>query len=268
MAQDQKPKPDTDAQYRKWLLEEHRCALSEKQELYYESTCARIRSEIAESVFWKDLWAEVLARSEKYLVETKYDLLLTKDEPHIFSKPYASVVDKSFRMNVHRNRNWPRPPANDWVFPNFPFGQVNDLVRTSIVVKYLDGVQIIQEAIESYSKALGYEVHNHYEAREDGYYACHIYITHAISVPTETWETKIIPVKFEVQITTQLQDVIRKLIHKYYVEKRSKKVGAHNTDWKWDYESEEFATNYLGHILHFLEGVIVEIRNKQRGSLT
>jgi hypothetical protein len=30
------------------------------------------------------------------------------------------------------------------------------------------------------------------------------------------------------------------------------------------YKSDEFAINYLGHILHYLEGTIVEIRDKGR----
>ena len=34
--------------------------------------------------------------------------------------------------------------------------------------------------------------------------------------------------------------------------------------WQWDYKSDEFSANYLGHILHYVEGMIVEIREKQK----
>ncbi len=69
-------------------------------------------------------------------------------------------------------------------------------------------------------------------------------------------------VPVEIQITTQLPEVIRKLMHKYYEEKRSKLNT--NTKWQWDYKSNEFSLNYLGHILHYIEGMIMEIREKQR----
>ena len=35
--------------------------------------------------------------------------------------------------------------------------------------------------------------------------------------------------------------------------------------WQWNYKSDEFAANYLGHILHYVEGMIIEIRDKKRG---
>ena len=34
--------------------------------------------------------------------------------------------------------------------------------------------------------------------------------------------------------------------------------------WQWDYTSDEFAANYLGHILHYVEGMIIDIREKQK----
>ena len=34
--------------------------------------------------------------------------------------------------------------------------------------------------------------------------------------------------------------------------------------WQWDYKSDEFTANYLGHILHYVEGRIVELRDKQK----
>lgn len=33
--------------------------------------------------------------------------------------------------------------------------------------------------------------------------------------------------------------------------------------WQWDYESDEFIPNYLGHILHYIEGMIMEVRKRE-----
>lgn len=52
-------------------------------------------------------------------------------------------------------------------------------------------------------------------------------------------------------------------MHKYYEERR-KKVKLNEKDWIWDYKCDEFAANYLGHILHYVEGMIMEIREKQK----
>lgn len=102
-----------------------------------------------------------------------------------------------------------------------------------------------------------------YKAREEGYYAAHFYTKQAFEVPKIDWDTKEIDFSIEIQITTQLQEVIRKLLHKYYERKR--KMGVKPVEkWQWDYTCEEFSTNYLGHILHYVEGMILEIREKQR----
>jgi hypothetical protein len=52
------------------------------------------------------------------------------------------------------------------------------------------------------------------------------------------------------------------LLHKYYEDKR-KGIREEDIKWQWDYKSDELATNYLGHILHYVEGMIMEIREKQ-----
>jgi hypothetical protein len=54
------------------------------------------------------------------------------------------------------------------------------------------------------------------------------------------------------------------MLHLHYEKRREQRAGPESDAWKWDYKSDEFSTNYLGHILHYLEGVIVEIRNKPR----
>lgn len=53
------------------------------------------------------------------------------------------------------------------------------------------------------------------------------------------------------------------MLHKYYEDKR-KGIREEDIKWQWDYKSDEFATNYLGHILHYVEGMIMEIREKQK----
>ena len=102
-----------------------------------------------------------------------------------------------------------------------------------------------------------------FEAREEGYYAAHLYTKQKFEIPKVTWDTEKVEISIEIQITTQLQEVIRKLLHKYYEERR-KKVKKEDVKWQWNYKSDEFIANYLGHILHYIEGMIMEIRGKQK----
>jgi hypothetical protein len=51
------------------------------------------------------------------------------------------------------------------------------------------------------------------------------------------------------------------MLHTHYEDRRMR--AGSSDDWKWDHRSDEFATNYLGHILHYLEGMIVVTRDKQ-----
>ena len=139
-------------------------------------------------------------------------------------------------------------------------------MRTTIAVKYLDGVEFIVNKIKNNSDELGIISKEYYEAREEGYYAAHVYTKLQYEIPKFDLGTEVIENLMEIQITTQLQEIIRKLTHKYYEERREVLKPPGETKWQWNYNSEEFAANYLGHILHYLEGMIMEIREKQKGA--
>jgi hypothetical protein len=49
-----------------------------------------------------------------------------------------------------------------------------------------------------------------------------------------------------------------------YEEMRVKSTKEDNRKWQWNYQSLEFSSNYLGHILHYVEGMILEVRDKQK----
>ncbi len=127
----------------------------------------------------------------------------------------------------------------------------------------MDGVEFLSEKILSHFASHGIDCRLFFEARDEGYYACHLYAKKEVEIPTLTWETEKILVTIELQISTQLQDVIRKMLHNYY-ETRRKQIVKDNSKWQWNYKSDEFSANYLGHILHYVEGMIMEIREKQK----
>ena len=183
-------------------------------------------------------------------------------KPVIVIKPFASLVLKTYRKNILDNKNWPTEPQEGWILPTNWFTRINDIVRTLIEVKYLDGVGFMIEKIKSQCELSHISCNVFLEAREEGYYAAHLYLKQNFEIPRENWDTEKVDVSIELQITTQLQEVIRTVLHDYYENRRQKPKD--EVKWQWEYQSNEFAVRYLGHILHYVEGMIVDIRDKQK----
>jgi len=262
-------RPDTIPKYITWLAKEHDVHVSARTKNHYESAVARMLSEVESSSFWMQLSTDLRNYHERYLLDTGYDLLLqaTPVKLELLTKPYESLLLKSFRRNILDNALWPGEPKDGWVLPSNWFSQVGDLVRARLVVKYLDGITFVIDRVKEVADKTGCPCDVALEAREEGYYAAHLGIGQKVEIPKVNWDTETITTSFEIQLTTQLQDVIGRLLHKYYEERRSRSPAAPQASkWQWDYQSEEFVANYLGHILHYVEGMIMDVRSRQAAS--
>lgn len=257
-------KPKYPDEYKEWVRRCLNVSISTDEENYYNSVTERIRNIFIESEFWKCLLTDLREFDAEYEIERKYKLFTSTQHPKIEIKPYKSLLQKTYRENVLENIKWPESPDGGWVLPKNWFERINDIIRTILIVKYLDGVEFIGEKIKSLCEEHNQLFKIFYEAKEEGYYAVHLYTEQEFEIPTKSWGTEKKRVSIELQITTQLQEVIRSLLHKYYEEKRISKR-KEGVKWQWDYKGEEFITNYLGHILHYVEGMIMEIREKQEG---
>jgi len=256
-------KPENTEQYIKWLRETLNIIISKRHENHYESVTKNVKTDFENSKFWHDLIDNLKEFNDEYYLQTKYDLLASGFKPIILIKDYDKFLNKTLRKNIIERENWNDEPENGWIVPDNWFMKINDIIRTEIVVKYLDGVEFIKNKIELLCKKYNQKCICSYEARIEGYYAVHINTCQLFEIPKINYDTEKIEIPIEIQITTQLQDTIRKLLHKYY-EARRGKIEKNGKDWMWDYESNEFITNYLGHILHYVEGMIMDVREKQK----
>lgn len=256
-------KPSDVQQYKQWLKEDHQIEITDRINNNYESATDKMRLQFQKSSFWKQLGDNLREYNDEYLLDKEYPLLQELSLPDILIKPFDSFILKTFRKNILDNKDFPNPPTEGWILPENWYSRINDILRTLIVVKYLDGVEFIIGKIKSLCEQIGKDFNCTFEAREVGYYAVHLYTSEEFEIPRMDWDTIKVSTTIEIQLTTQLQEVIRKLLHKYYEERR---VLPSQTErmWQWDYRSDEFATNYLGHILHYIEGMIMEIREKER----
>jgi hypothetical protein len=256
-------KPDFE-HYKGWLHEELRIEITKKTETYYNQVTNKIKIDFEKSDLWKKLKEDVVNFNEEYKIKTdNYSLLNDVVKmPEIKVKPFESFLLKTYRKNILNNVNWPNEPSGGWINPSNQLSRINDILRTRFVVKYIDGVDFLANKIESNCKQCGLHYRLDLEAKDEGYYAAHLYTFFNFEIPKITWDTEFVEISVEIQITTELQENIVNLLHKYYEDNRKKMKVEEN--WKWNYKSDEFAVNYLGHILHYIEGTIVEIRDKRR----
>lgn len=185
-----------------------------------------------------------------------------RSPPKVITKSWTSLVLKSWRVNVLDNQNWPSPPDEGWITPDNWSEKVRDVIRTTVVVRYLDGVDIVRRCVRAVAKATSAAFHEDYEAREEGYYALHLTVTLPLRLIGREWEARLSTIPVEIQVCTQVQEVLRALTHRFYERSRLLSKAA-SAKWQWDCGCDQFVPNYLGHMLHYADGVIMNIRGQE-----
>lgn len=253
--------PQNEEEFVKWMESkfEIRNALAKGN---YESNAVRLLELFQISPFWKRVDSLQREWDAEYYRQNGVHLFTTNNMPKVVYKPYESLLNKAYRKNCLKNKSFPDQPEKGWVNPMTWFDQIHDIIRTSFVVRYLDGVKFLEQKLMQVSSEVGCKYDCSYEAHDDGYYAAHIAVVIDMPLLGLDWEETIHQIEIEIQITTELQSMVKELLHKYYEDNR-RKIIPEDYKWQWDYNSEQFVPNYLGHVAHYLEGVIVEIRDKQ-----
>lgn len=175
-------------------------------------------------------------------------------------KGYESFLNKLFRLNCVENANFPSPPVDGWCSLQRSFELVDDIVRTTIVVAYADGPAIVATHLKEAAEAQGLEVRVKDHAKEKGYYAYHVYVSLPVTIGSlhALNEYPTVKVPIEIQITTELQGVLREITHQLYESERD--VGSLGSDWKSQFSSGRFRAAYMAHSLRFIEAMIVDLR--------
>jgi hypothetical protein len=211
-------------------------------------------------MFWQELQTRMPDFEAAYFVATGVGLTSIPHSGEVVVKPWPSFVSKSYRINVLNNKEFPEPPfgKEGWLLPSNYFTRVNDVIRTTFVVRYLDGVQEIKGRIEALAAELGARCGSKLEGTPAGYYAGHIVVEIPVKLPSVTWVQRDVSLPIEIQVTTQVKEVIKELLHRTYQQQRLE--AQDDVSWQWEYESRPFAANYLGHILQYVEGRIMNVR--------
>jgi hypothetical protein len=230
---------------------------------YYETVALTAEAAIRDSAWYSGTAATLRDWDAEYQLDTGYPLLANPPGcPALHRKSWQSFRLKTFRKNVLNNSDWPDAPRGGWILPSNWFTEIHDVVRTTVIVKYLDGVEFLSGRMRDHGVPDSFSLCDlTFEARSEGYYAAHVSLRREIEIPNLKFDTRIELMALEIQIATQLQDVIRRLTHTYY-ESRRERPPDPDVNWQWQYRSDEFIPNYLGHILHYVEGMIMEVRDR------
>jgi ppGpp synthetase/RelA/SpoT-type nucleotidyltranferase len=251
--------PPAEDQYLRWLQARFRGVPGVREGLaYYEAVTASLKLQVEGSEFWLALQERIDDYDASYFQRTGMRLSARPHPGTVEIKPWLSFVSKAYRINVVGNANFPLAPKNDWLLPDNYFERVADVIRTTFVVKYLDGIEELGGRIQSLADELGLSCEAKLRGTPAGYYGGHyvIGIPLIVTSPSIAQAPAILPT--EIQVTTQVKEVLKELIHKDYSKQRL--LVDDDLSWQWQFESRPFAANYLGHVLHYVEGRIMNIR--------
>jgi len=202
--------------YPAWLESRLKVKLERENNRYERESVSIVRA-AQQSPLWTAYQRTKTELADTYLARTTYPLFVESQPEDILRKPWSSFLHKTYRQNVSRNDNWPDEPSGGWLAPDNWFQRVHDIARTTIVVKYLDGVETVTKAFKGTANALSLDDFAcEFEARETGYYAAHMRAGLDFSLLDTEWSESKVHGQFEVQVTTQLQEVIRRLTHREY----------------------------------------------------
>jgi hypothetical protein len=199
----------------------------------------------------------------RYQIDKKYPLI-SGAPPELLVKPWSSFLHKTYRKNVLTNHNFPRPPDEGWILPSNWFERIRDILRTTVEVKYLDGVAIVLNSLKGWAEEEACFSDSQLEARVSGYYGAHFECSFTGHIPDIAWKRYDQRITVEVQVTTSIKEVIKKLLHSFYEDSRKNPKPPSIEEISWNYRSPQFNAAYLGHILHYVEGMIIEVRDQQK----
>ncbi|GAB1053563.1 MAG: hypothetical protein Sw1PiTSA_41010 [Shewanella algae] len=259
-------KPEGVDEYIKWATENVGSQFGEQPlESLYETNMNNVFNGVSQHPFFVGFSNKARAWESDYKELTNSDLFTDSNEPKLLVKPYTSVVEKTYRQNILWNKKYPNEPSGGWYSHSNIYSRLNDLVRGSMVCRFIDGPEFVAKAIREYASELDLTSRQYSQERDDGYYAYHVYIKFPVTVYELDWSKSDTFIEVEIQITTQLQEVLRSLTHKFYETQRLQS----NSDrgkWKWEFKSSRFKVGYLSHTLHLLESVILESRDSVMGA--
>lgn len=234
---------------------------------HYVNVTKKILNDFKKCDFYNALDKKLRELHDEYYREYEYELIEIDDSLEMKIKDFEKMLDKCWRTDIKYNEHFNEADYDwseyEWIDYNNFFYKLKDVIRTRIFIRYLDGVDILIKEIKKLAEEFNYCIEVEPKADETGYYGTHINIIIPFEIPDINPGTKKINCCIELQLSSVMKDVVNELLHKKYELERVR-LDREIKIWQWDYESTDFVVNYLGHIVHYTEGMIMDARKKMR----
>lgn len=256
MASGKLKKSKRSVQIEKWLSEAEKQISEISVPGYWktlEENCKNWSTEVAASPYWIEAKALLKHWNYDYRLEHKDDLLTKLRLPSFHPKGIERIREK-IAIKIGESKGEIRDLFSDEaVVP-----VLNDLVRTRISCKYIDGVDYISKQLTGLAKKHNLSVERSKEGKLEGYFAQHIVVTHPIFYRVAGLPTQV-ALKTEIQVATDMSTRIWESTHSVYEEER---VNPKNPeDWQWAPKDPRFVAHQLGHMIHLADGLLVQLRD-------
>ena len=249
-----------EADYTHWAKKTLSTEFNDIVSRVYDANLTNALNLLQEHEFFTGIESFLLLCAEEYKNQHSADLLMSKPSIDLLKKSYDSAVNKSYRHNIIWNQNYPKEPKDCWMTPENWFEKINDLIRSTIVCKYIDGPAFLANKLKSRAEELKLKNNYSSQQKDDGYYAYHFYVYIPVTFVDKTWNEFQVELSIEIQLTTQLQEVLYNITHEFYNQLRIQ-AARDRSEWKWQFKSNRFRAGYLCHTLHLLEAIILDLRD-------
>ena len=215
-----------------------------------ESNVVQWAREVSVAQFWSDTGRDLEKWRTEYRAQTGSTLLSQAKLPDFVAKSKESSIEKL-------QRKYPSSKAADAFTGGYPIPKIGDLIRVRLTCSYLDGVEFIAQKLMELARSIGVNATHEKQGKIEGYYAQHINITQDVLLKV-AGVRRAIQVECEIQIATDMSTKMWDTSHGLYENTRGQPSEAEN--WQWKHSDPRFISNQLGHMVHLVDGLLIQLR--------
>lgn len=138
-----------------------------------------------------------------------------------------------------------------------PVPKLNDLVRTRISCKYIDGVEFLANKLLQLAQNMKLNPKRNRQWRLEGYFAQHVYFTEDVFFRFGR-DNQPATITCEIQLASDLATRILEAAHVVYAGTREREEEP--AEWQGNPSDPRFISRQLGHMIHLADGLLIQLR--------
>ncbi len=210
--------------------------------------------ELAGGSFWTAASARFNQWRTEYHGKKGADLFLSANLPSFVAKSEKSIKEKLYRRYLKDRDSLETCISND-------LPDIGDLVRARVVCNYIDGVEFFANKLVDLGHELKTSPIRQRQGKIEGYFAQHIEVKQEV-----IWrffaQSSLTAISCEVQVASMMATKMWEVSHSLYEGTRRSPSEAEK--WQWEPSDPQFMSNQLGHMIHLVDGLLVQLRDSTK----